>query len=114
RARGRRIERMLAADTVVDAKFITRQQLVVAEVTSNGYEYKLVRLEEPRAETPVYYQYFFDNDRTQSFYAKPAAETTKPVTPAKTEPYTIFKGFGFEAIDPLVLGYSSQGLLAGL
>ena len=51
-----KVFRLSDSDLIVDARHIRNNQYLVAEVTADGYEYRVIA-ENPRQQVPVYYEY---------------------------------------------------------
>ncbi|MEK6555608.1 MAG: hypothetical protein AABZ31_10235, partial [Bdellovibrionota bacterium] len=102
-----KLERMHAADTIVDATALNDKDWVVTEITATGYEYKLISDLKPTQEAPNYYQYFYEDNKfeninvpapkagglaaleaaTQAVESSAGAETAGAVEAATERPY---------------------------
>jgi hypothetical protein len=105
-----KIERVHTADTIVDAKALNATDWVVAEITSNGYEYKVVNDLKPIQQAPHYYQYFYEDEKKKT----PEADLlTKTAESTPEEPYSSIGRMRFNGVDPFYLGWTEYGGIFG-
>lgn len=112
------IQRVLKADTIADARFLQPQLngsglLLVAEITSEGYVYKLTQLDQPQLASPDFYNYFFNNHETQNFLKDGGASALSSNIAPQSEPYSSVSAIRFNAINPLPMGTVANGDFVG-
>lgn len=135
RIRNRVATRVLASDTVVDANLLSENEVVVAEITDEGYTYKVVPFGEETTESPFYYEYVYDKDASMKMFAgtatpaaivKPLDVLTAPEAGADSprdpnavaglneRPYSSTRYIKYDGIDPLFAGVTAAGdVIAG-
>ncbi len=136
RVHDRTLTRILASDTIVDANILSEKEILVAEITDNGYTFKVVPYGEEVSETPFYYEYVYDKDSTMKVLAgdssheaviitpevlqtpeDTAPDTRKPnaVAGLDERPYSSTRSIKFDGIDPLIGGITAAGdIIAGV
>lgn len=99
-------QRAHSSDLIVDAKLLSENQLLVAEITKDGYRYLITELETSRDE-PVHYKYSYDNAASEIFNT-PTASAPLAV-PDQDKKYRPFSEIEFTGADLAVNYFSDSG-----
>ncbi|OFZ12033.1 MAG: hypothetical protein A2Z20_07300, partial [Bdellovibrionales bacterium RBG_16_40_8] len=92
------------SDTIVDATLLNEKKALIAEITAQNYEYKIVNLN-PTLESPFEYKYFTESEPEKSLLSNvspPDISEDQTISLPVEKKYRAFSQWQFDGIDPLI------------